>query len=349
MGITRSRRAQIQREATTIRMRAQRAGHTTERIVTELRNALPELTALEAWRLALGWSRAQVVEQVAAAYFGEGLRPPGLSEARLCRMEHGQERPGPEYAEMLARAYGTSQETLGLMSRCVCGRDRRGYGQLGCWTPLLLPGVDMTSASGLPAVRESLRLALLDAPQGDPAVVELVEVAVEHYALNYSRHAPSHLFDEVHASRRMLAEALAAPGGDGIHRDLRRATGWLSGLLGNLAYHLADQSGARAHLALAASLGERVGDTRLVAWTLGAQSMLARARHDLPSGSSTARPGWSAPRPRWCELNCWGGRYCPPSHVSAARRRRNALSERRPRPSARARRSRAGSGSTSPS
>ncbi|WP_185844593.1 helix-turn-helix transcriptional regulator [Nonomuraea sp. WAC 01424] len=125
MGITRSRRAQIQREATTIRMHAQRAGHATERIVSELRQALPELTMLEAWRLALGWSRAQVVDQVAAAYVSEGLRPPGLSEARLCRIEHGQERPGPEYAEMLARAYGTSAETLGLVPRCVCGGDRR--------------------------------------------------------------------------------------------------------------------------------------------------------------------------------------------------------------------------------
>lgn len=123
--ITRSRRAQIQREATTIRMRAQRAGHTTERIVTELRNALPEVSALEAWRLALGWSRAQVVEQVAAAYIDEGLRPPGLSEARLCRFEHDQERPGPECAEMLARAYGTTRETLGLAPRCVCGDGRR--------------------------------------------------------------------------------------------------------------------------------------------------------------------------------------------------------------------------------
>lgn len=125
MGITRSRRAQIQREATAIRMRGQRAGDATERIVTELRDALPELTALEARRLALGWSRAQVVEQVAAAYIGEGLRPPGLSEARLCRMEHGQERPGPECAQMLARAYGTSQAALEVTPRCVCGGGRR--------------------------------------------------------------------------------------------------------------------------------------------------------------------------------------------------------------------------------
>lgn len=123
--VTRSRRAEIQREATAIRMRGQRARYTTERIVAELRDALPELSALEAWRLALGWSRAQAVDQVAKMYIGEGLLPPGLSEAMLCRYEHGQERPGVEYAGMLAGVYGTTQQMLGLGPRCVCGDGRR--------------------------------------------------------------------------------------------------------------------------------------------------------------------------------------------------------------------------------
>lgn len=297
--ITRSRRAQIQREAAGIRMRGQRAGHATGRIVTELRTALPEVSALEAWRLALGWSRAQAVNQVAKVYLDDGLQPPGLSESMLCRYEHGQARPGPEYAEVLARAYGTTRDMLGLAPRCVCMNDRRGYGQPeGRWTPLLLPGVDMTSASGLPAVRESLRLALLDAPRGGPVVLELAEAAVEHYAVNYSRHAPSLLFDEVHASRALLAEALVAPVEESVGAQLRRAAGWLSGLLGNLAFHLADHSGARAHLSVAASLGDRVGDARLIAWALGAQSMLARARHDPEAAVGYAYAGLEhAPTP----------------------------------------------------
>jgi hypothetical protein len=306
--ITRSRRAQIQREATGIRLRCQRAGHATGRIVTELRHALPELSALEAWRLALGWSRAQAIDQVAKVYLDDGLQPPGLSESMLCRFEHGQERPGFEYVEVLARAYGTTQQALELALRCVCRNGRRGYGQPEPrWTPLL-PGVDMTSASGLPAVRESLRLALLDSPRGGPVVVELAEAAVEHYALNYSRHAPSMLLDEVHASRSLLAAALAEPADDRVGADLRRAAGWLSGMLGNLAYHLADHSGARAHLAVAAALGERVGDARLVAWALGAQSMLARSRRDLDAALSYAQAGVErAPTPLVrAQLLGWG-------------------------------------------
>ncbi|MET9450877.1 hypothetical protein ACFW6K_22215 [Streptomyces sp. NPDC058733] len=35
-----------------------------ERPVTEIRTALPEVTALEAWRLALGWSRVETIEQI---------------------------------------------------------------------------------------------------------------------------------------------------------------------------------------------------------------------------------------------------------------------------------------------
>ncbi|MDP9862208.1 MULTISPECIES: hypothetical protein [Streptosporangium] len=278
--ITRSRRAQIQREAATIRIKGQRDGASLERIVTVMRSTLPELSPLEAWRLALGWSRGQAVTQVADLYLADGLRPPALSEAMLCRFEHGPDRPGPEYAGMLARAYGAGLDQLGLRPRCVCGADLGGYGQQTA--PLIVPGVEMTAA-GLPAVRESLRLALLDNPYGSPAVVELAEAAVEHYALNYSRHVPAHLFDEVHAARGLLGDALAAPVNATIGAELRRAAGWLSALLGNLAFHLADHSGARAHLAVAASFGEHVGDAQLIAWAYGAQSMVARARGDLPA------------------------------------------------------------------
>ncbi|MFD8562942.1 hypothetical protein ACFV1N_37190 [Streptosporangium canum] len=134
-------------------------------------------------------------------------------------------------------------------------------------------------------------MALLDAPYGSPAVVELVEAAVEHYALNYSRHAPAILFDEVHAVRGLLGDGLTAPADAVIGADLRRSAGWLSALLGNLAYHLADHSGARVHLAVAASLGERTGDTRLTAWAYGAQSMVARARRDYAAALTYAQAG----------------------------------------------------------
>ena len=102
--VTRARRAQIQREAAVLRARCQRDRLPVERTVAALRSQLPEVSALEAWRLALGWSRAQAVGEVAAVYRSDGLLPPGLSEAMLCRYEHGHEHPGPEYKQMIARA-----------------------------------------------------------------------------------------------------------------------------------------------------------------------------------------------------------------------------------------------------
>jgi hypothetical protein len=102
--VTRARRTAIQRAAQRIRMRCQREHHTVEQTVTEIRAALPEVTALEAWRLALGWSRAETIEQVAALYVAAGLRPRGLTDAMLCRWEHDAGRwPDDEYAVMLCR------------------------------------------------------------------------------------------------------------------------------------------------------------------------------------------------------------------------------------------------------
>ncbi|MEV6250708.1 hypothetical protein AB0M38_31750 [Streptomyces sp. NPDC051742] len=49
--------------------------------------------------------------------------------------------------------------------------------------------------------------------------------------------------------------------------------------MGNLAFHLDDHTGARAHLASATAYGTRAGDARLTAWSLGAQSMVARAEN----------------------------------------------------------------------
>ncbi|QMU73681.1 helix-turn-helix transcriptional regulator [Streptacidiphilus sp. P02-A3a] len=249
-----------------------------------MRSVLPEVTALEAWRLALGWSRAQAIRQVAAEYRADGLQPTGLSEAMLCRYEHGQEDPGPEYKMMIARAYGARVDQLGLATRCF-------WCTASCTTPLVHygqthgdgatgTGVGMTTASGMPAVRESLQLALLDAPGGSPAVTALAQAAVEHYALNYSKHPPAVLLDEVRGSRQLLAAALGASTEEQIGVELRRQIGWLSALLGNLSHHLADDTGARTHLTLAVDLGERTGDAALAGWASGALAMVATARQD---------------------------------------------------------------------
>ncbi|MFF8992493.1 Twin-arginine translocation pathway signal [Streptomyces sp. NPDC014983] len=283
-GVTRKRRAEIQREASRIRAQCQREGHTQERIVTTLRSALPELTALEAWRLALGWSRPQAIREVAAVYQTDGLLPPGLTPATLCRYEHGQEEPGDEYRLMISRAYGARPDQLGLATRCLwCSTCATPplfhYGQHQREEMNIVRKEPMTTASGLPAIRESVQWAVLDAPGGSPALIALAEAAVEHYALNYSKHPPAVLLEEVRQTRNLLSTATAAADRD-IEHGLRRQVGWLSALLGNLAFHLDDRAGARTHLTLAGALGESTQEKALTAWASGALAMVATARKD---------------------------------------------------------------------
>ncbi|MFE5827188.1 Twin-arginine translocation pathway signal [Streptomyces erythrochromogenes] len=287
--ITRSRRATIKKEAAGIRMRCQRERLDTEQTAAAIRRALPEVQQLEAWRLALGWSRSETITQVKALYVADGLLPRSLSDPMLCRWEHDPgERPDREYTVMLCRAYGATATQLGLghPEQVLTGHELSTVIRYGrpetdtCHAGAREMVVQMTTAAGLPAVRESLHLALLADPHGSSAVTELADAAVEHYALSYSKHPAYLLFEEVRAARRLLTDCLVtgrvtAP----VAQDLHRNVGWLSALLGNLAHHLDDNTGARAHLATATAYGTRTDDARLTAWSLGAQSMVARAEN----------------------------------------------------------------------
>ncbi|RSO50552.1 Twin-arginine translocation pathway signal [Streptomyces sp. WAC 06725] len=266
------------------------------RTLTAIRATLPEVSALEGWRLALGWSRAQTIVRITALYRSDGLRSPALSESMLCRWEHDpRERPGDEYTVMLCRVYGARPEQLGLDrpgDPFAARPQPRALIRYGRHAPQSREWVEpMTTAAGLPAARESLRLALLTDPTGSTTVADLAEAAVEHYALHYSKHPPQILFDEVHATRQLLGQPLAAAtaGADSPGaRELRRSIGYLSGLLGNLAVHLDDRPGARAHLATAYAYGQRTGDLRLTAWACGARSMVALADHQLDAAAQHA-------------------------------------------------------------
>ncbi|MFB6715917.1 hypothetical protein ACFWGL_39495, partial [Streptomyces sp. NPDC060286] len=236
-------------------MRSQRQQHDTARIARTIQDALGEVNALEAWRFALGWSRSQTVAQVAGLYVADGLLPPGLSEPMLCRWEHdADEWPGPEYTVMLCRVYGARPEQLGLARALAPYTDalfgqaviRYGRPEMTAYPNGSWEGMEpMTTAAGLPAVRESLHLTLLADPQGSAGTAELVEAAVEHYALNYSKHPPQILFNEVRQVRQLLTPVLQAGPGASYGADIQRQVGWLSALLGNLAFHLDDLTGAR--------------------------------------------------------------------------------------------------------
>ncbi len=268
--ISRARRAHLQHRAAQIRHRGQRAGWDVATIAEEIARQLPEVKPLEAWRLAYGWSRPQVVAAVLEVYRHAGLVEPGLTSARLCRWEHDAVQPDPDYARALARVYQVPPRRLGIkLSGTVADG---GYGHP---TQPSDPGVTMAD-NALTAVADSVQLHReIEGPGGGPATHEQVQWAVDYYAMNYARYTPSTLAAEIHRCRTMVVDMLTCNQSARDRTELRRLAGWLSAILGDLAFTLSDYAGAHIHLGTGARLGITVDDHRLAGWTLGAQSMVA--------------------------------------------------------------------------
>ena len=112
--MTRSQRHHLARQATEIRHRCLRDGLAPEAIAEVICREVPQMFALEAWRLAHGWSRIEVSARLDSLYVADGLAAPRISSAELCRWEHGQRRPSDERIEYLCRLYSTRPDRLGF-------------------------------------------------------------------------------------------------------------------------------------------------------------------------------------------------------------------------------------------
>jgi hypothetical protein len=268
--ISRARRAEFQHRAAQIRQWGQRADWDVATIAEEIACQLPEVKPLEVWRLAYGWSRPQVVAAVLEVYRHAGLAEPGLTSARLCRWEHDTVAPDPDYAHALARVYQVPPRRLGIKLSGTMAD-----GEYGHPTQLPDPGAAMAD-SALTAVTDSVQLQReVEGPGGGPATREHIQRAVDYYAMNYARYTPNTLATEIHRCRTMVVDMLARNQLERDRTELRRLAGWLSALLGDLAFTLSDYAGAHIHLSTGARLGIAVGENRLAGWTLGAQSMVA--------------------------------------------------------------------------
>lgn len=276
--ISRSRRAEISRGAQRIRQHGLVLGWDVDRIADAISAEFPEMTLLEVRRLACGWTRAQVIDSIATLYQADGLATPGLNSSMLCRWEHGDLLPSREYVDALCRVYRLTPDKLGLPSRSFEAGTGTRRGRRSRY-----PAKGTTIVNGTVAaatVRESIYLNLeLEGPTGGPATREQLQQTIDYYALNYSALAPSVLATEVHHCRLLVTGMLDHVQSGPARNDLRRVAGWQSALLGNLAFHQGDYSAAHIHLSTATRLGVAVGDARLICWSLGARSMVARHQH----------------------------------------------------------------------
>jgi hypothetical protein len=306
--IDRTRRTMIKNLAKEIRRSGQLAGWGTSRIAAAILSEIPDVRPLEAWRLAHGWSRPEVIAGIAGLYRQAQLRPPALNSSMLCRWEHGESAPGTEYADALCRLYQVLPAQLGLSAPALSsgsageasgaplsksatgtftGPGVRRSGELQDATPTGPPATSgWTGEPGLPkedwwsgasAVRESVQLAMeAEGPFGGPMTREQLRRAVRYYDLNYAAFPPSLLVSEVRSCRAVVRGMLGHGQPTAVRRTILLLGAWFSALLGNLAFHAAaDFTGAEIHLCTAAGLADAVDNRQLLSWVLGAQSMLA--------------------------------------------------------------------------
>jgi hypothetical protein len=234
-------------------------GWPVARIAATIRVELPGILALEAWRLAYGWSRPQAVAGIIALYRVDGLAAPPVNPSMVCRWEHGMHPPGPEYEEVLCRLYRVDVGQLGLIPGRVLlrtGGPPPGYRHLK--DAASGNGHQMTAedeAAAMAAVRESLQLALeAEGPSGGPLAARYLKAAWRYYDVSYSSFPPAMLATEVHRTRALITAMLRVRQPDESRTELRRVGGWLSALAGNLAFHLGDYPAAQIHLSTAEAL-----------------------------------------------------------------------------------------------
>lgn len=292
--IDRARRAEIRILAAKIRHRGELAGWDTSRIAAAILSAIADVRQLEAWRLAHGWSRMDVIDDIAGLYRQAQLRAPAINSSMLCRWEHGHSVPSAEYAAALCRIYQVSHEQLGLPAPALPGTSASGAFSAPFGAPTAPPALARPASviqgresrhrprtskagqcGGLPAVRESAQLAIeAEGPGGGPMTVVQLHRAVRYYDLNYGTFPPRLLADEVRGCRAVITGMLGHDQPAAMRRTVLLLGAWFSALLGSLAFDVADYPGAEIHLSAAAGLAASSDSRRLLGWVLAAQSVL---------------------------------------------------------------------------
>jgi hypothetical protein len=156
---------------------------------------------------------------------------------------------------------------------------------------------------------ESLELdRQVEASDLGPATLEQLDLTVERFGLEYLHTPPLAMFEAIRSCRLYVMDLL-----NGRHTLAERArlygvAGWLSALLGHLAFDLGKGPAvAYSHSATALHLAAEVDLDELTAWTQGTQAMVAvfdghpkeavafseAGRQVAPEGSATAVRLWA--------------------------------------------------------
>jgi transcriptional regulator with XRE-family HTH domain len=223
----------------------------------------------------------------------------GVAELTVRRWEAGL-RPQPAHVRRLCTVLDASPAQLGYGP----GDDPAATEPLPDDRRQAMRAIGrLASTSVTGAHLESLELdRQVEASDLGPATLEQLELTVERFGLEYLLTPPLEMFEAVRSCRLYVVDLL-----NGRHTLAERArlygvAGWLSALLGHLAFDLGEgPSVAHSHSATALHLAAEADLDELTAWTRGTQAMIAvyaghpegavafceAGRHVAPEGSAT--------------------------------------------------------------
>ncbi|MFN2591360.1 MAG: hypothetical protein ABR532_00790 [Candidatus Dormibacteria bacterium] len=134
----------------------------------------------------------------------------------------------------------------------------------------------------------------LEASDVGPATLEQLDATVERFEREYFARPLPELMAEVQIWRQYVARLLQGRHTLSQRRHLYGVAGWLSALLGSLAFDLGHESAARAHRATALHLAAEADDGRLTAWVRGSQAAMAVYIGEYPQAVEFAMAGLEA-------------------------------------------------------
>jgi DNA-binding transcriptional regulator YiaG len=278
------------------------------------RTYIPNLR-LQWHRHRLRLTQEQVAEQIALIAWERFAVRVGVDARMVSKWERGEKRPSRLYQECL-RLLFNDPELFGAGDDAMNRRQwLRGTAAVG--TAMLLESTgaspeenavrseDRTVEKMLAdATAESVELSRqTEASDLGPATLEHLELAVERLGLVYLNTPPPLLLNELRWYRRRAKEVLGGRHTLAQRRRLYVAAGWLTGLLGHLAFDLGDYQASPG--ALRHGLAARRRRQRAGACCLGEEHPGdgGPVHPPVPGGRALCRGG-RRPCRRWNDGQC---------------------------------------------
>jgi transcriptional regulator with XRE-family HTH domain len=189
--------------------------------------------------------------------------------------EPGENKPGRDYAPLIAATLGTV-------------------------TAALFPPVDRTnsgltvlSATGMDTLEIVSRLQSSDV---NDATLEGLRITVEKLCSEYAYMPPADLIIEGRQWLRRIVDMQEQRLGFRQRRDTLELAGWLALLVGCLEYDLGDRRAAEGTRKMALSLGQEIENSGILGWAHEMRAWFAITSGDYPGGPSLPRRADSSRR-----------------------------------------------------